>query len=186
MCIPLRDLWSNFEYFHLFNTSVPPRRDHCAFWNWRVEVWCLWTFSVWPCREVRGDLSISISFDIGLPVKMRHSSYWNLEGFSLFVFCVLFSKKGKSDLSICICLIGVCVPPGEEGGKELLELLNTCTSFSLCVDLSVYWEMSNSTVTIKSEVALFDLLEKRGAQPSLSGVDWARQNCGCLHLSLLP
>ena len=36
--------------------------------------------------------------------------------------------------------------------------------------------MSDSTVTMKSEDVLFDLLEKHGARPSLSGVDWAQQN----------
>ncbi|XP_042665587.1 uncharacterized protein LOC122155633 [Centrocercus urophasianus] len=36
--------------------------------------------------------------------------------------------------------------------------------------------MSNSIVSMKSEDVLFDLLEKHGARPSLSGVDWARQN----------
>ncbi|XP_015735124.2 LOW QUALITY PROTEIN: uncharacterized protein LOC107322042 [Coturnix japonica] len=36
--------------------------------------------------------------------------------------------------------------------------------------------MSDSIATTKSEDVLFDLLEKHGARPSLSGVDWARQN----------
>ncbi|XP_072184206.1 uncharacterized protein [Excalfactoria chinensis] len=36
--------------------------------------------------------------------------------------------------------------------------------------------MSESIATMKSENVLFDLLEKHGARPSLSGVDWARQN----------
>ncbi|XP_031464638.1 uncharacterized protein LOC116238867 [Phasianus colchicus] len=36
--------------------------------------------------------------------------------------------------------------------------------------------MSDSIATKKSEDVLFDLLEKHGARPSLSGVDWARQN----------
>jgi len=30
--------------------------------------------------------------------------------------------------------------------------------------------------SMKSEDVLFDLLEKHGARPSVSGVDWARQN----------
>ncbi|XP_021238285.1 uncharacterized protein LOC110390976 [Numida meleagris] len=50
-----------------------------------------------------------------------------------------------------------------------------CTP-TLRVDLSAYWEMSDSIDTMKSEDVLFDLLEKHGARPSLSGVDWARQN----------
>ena len=36
--------------------------------------------------------------------------------------------------------------------------------------------MSDSIVTMKSEDVFFDLLEKHGAQPSLSGVDWTRKN----------
>ena len=36
--------------------------------------------------------------------------------------------------------------------------------------------MSDSIANMKSEDTLFDLLEKHGARPSLSGVDWARQN----------
>ncbi|XP_048793816.1 uncharacterized protein LOC125689990 [Lagopus muta] len=36
--------------------------------------------------------------------------------------------------------------------------------------------MSDSIATMKSEDVLFDLLEKHGARPSLSGMDWARQN----------
>ncbi|XP_052529540.1 uncharacterized protein LOC128076184 [Tympanuchus pallidicinctus] len=37
-------------------------------------------------------------------------------------------------------------------------------------------EISDSIASMKSEDVLFDLLEKHGARPSLSGVDWARQN----------
>ena len=36
--------------------------------------------------------------------------------------------------------------------------------------------MSDHIVTMKSEDVLFDLLEKHGARPSLSGMDWAQQN----------
>ncbi|XP_052520677.1 uncharacterized protein LOC128071716 [Tympanuchus pallidicinctus] len=36
--------------------------------------------------------------------------------------------------------------------------------------------MSDSIANMKSEDVLFDLLEKHGARPSLSGMDWARQN----------
>jgi len=70
----------------------------------------------------------------------------------------------------------VCLPGGRRGCKVLLELLNRCTSFSLIVDLSVYREMRDNIVTMKSEGFLCDLLEKHGARPSLSGVGWARQN----------
>ena len=70
----------------------------------------------------------------------------------------------------------VCLPGGRRGYKVLLELLNTCTSSSLSVDLSVYRETRDNIVTMKSEDVFFDLLEKDGARPSLSGVGWARQN----------
>ncbi|XP_065586477.1 uncharacterized protein LOC136054465 [Cyrtonyx montezumae] len=36
--------------------------------------------------------------------------------------------------------------------------------------------MSDRIVTMKGEDVLFDLLEKHGARPSLTGVEWARQN----------
>ena len=62
------------------------------------------------------------------------------------------------------------------GDKELFVLLNRSTSSSLSVYLSAYLEMSNSMASMKSEDVLFDLLEKHGARPSVSGVDWARQN----------
>ena len=54
--------------------------------------------------------------------------------------------------------------------------MNRSTSSSLSVYLSAYLEMSNSMASMKSEDVLFDLLEKHGARPSVSGVDWARQN----------
>ncbi|XP_065592015.1 uncharacterized protein LOC136048321 [Cyrtonyx montezumae] len=36
--------------------------------------------------------------------------------------------------------------------------------------------MSDSVITMKGEDVLFDLLERHGARPSFTGVDWARQN----------
>ena len=36
--------------------------------------------------------------------------------------------------------------------------------------------MRDNIVTRKSEDVLFELLQKHGARPTLSGVGWARQN----------
>ena len=54
----------------------------------------------------------------------------------------------------------VCLPGGRRGYKVLLELLNTCTSSSLSVDLSVYRETRDNIVTMKSEGVLCDLRRK--------------------------